>query len=1509
MSPQNTKNRFLRWTLWITGLLFGPLLLLILLLQVPAVQQKLFGKLLSEFREQTGFRVTFRTVYLSWYDQLEITEIDVRGADSVRVVSAGHLSVDFRLFELYRKGTLSLDRITLDRGNLNMIYQDGPDGNRILNFNRFTEGIMTFAGLDGQPSSSSTPFNCGEIIIGKTVVTVMDSLVMATPGIFQPQRFSFMVEQGSFSDFSLKGDTVALEIRSLTGLEELNQWPVRNITGHFLFSGRQLVLSNATLEAGKSILSDSIGLSFQSPDSIGDLNTMRFGFRFRNSVLHPADIHFFSGARPGLSAPVRINGQLDGGVPHLVFRDMSVETGNSNIRGRLEIDGLPDISQTFIQAKLNNSVLNLRDLGELIPAPVREKLHPLGTFRFKGNFLGFINDFVATGSFNTAMGLVESDLNFKVAGGNFDQSTYRGGLRLEKFHIGKLVSDTATFQDISMSGKIQGKGLTVATADFTLDGEIMSAGILKYNYRNITTRGRFSNHLFEGELGIRDPNLKLKVSGSVDLRHDPEIVKLSARIDTAALQPLHLSKTPFSFSTRADINTTGLTLDNLSGNAILHQLHLATEGTTLDMDSIRVHSEKRGKIRRLSVDTSLGSVDLMGNFNFEAVTADLDNIFQELYLGAQNNREALRKYYAVKRTTARDYRVDFLVRLHDLNPVIRFLGLDASISRRVQISGHFIHGLTTIFHAYSSIPQLTWKKTVFTDNEFDFNGSKLQDTTSVLAMLLISSARQQFSEKIATRKLVLEGIWNRDHVDIGLDFDQEGFDNSFRIKSELDFLQEGTLLKLLPSRIKLLGRQWTVNPQNKIMVRGPEIEISQLELTNDGRSMMVEGKLSEQDYGAELRVGLKDLTLDLINSLITEKLDGKLNGEVRIRNPYGNTSFQNNFRIDGLAVNDFLVGDIEGTNNWDAEQEAFVISFLVERMQTRAIDLTGLYVPDDPDNPLRITARFNQTQVRTFEPLVKDLFSNLGGTFSGVLDIGGTLARPTVAGDLVLNDAMMTVNYLNTAYRINGAVGITPQSIDFRNLELRDAFQNKGAFRGSIAHNRFSDFRLNLQGDFRNFQVLNTVAKQNELFYGQAYATGNIGFTGPLEKLFISATARTEKNTRIFIPISGTTTVERGDFIRFVSLQDTLKNKAKALVKKAQSMFTMNLNIEVTPDAYSEIIFDIKAGDIIRGYGKGNLKLDLDTRGEFSMFGLYEFERGFYNFTLGGVINKEFSINRGSRISWYGDPYSGTLAINAAYRQMASLEPILAANYSTGTVPASLRRRFPIEVVLTLEGPMLSPQINFDILARDLPENLPGDNQSGPVPVKFQFNAFKTRMDEQELKKQVFSLIVLKKFSSPETFTTSGVITNSVSEFLSNQLSYWLSQVDQNLEITLDLKLGSLDPNAMNISQLRMSYSLMNGRLRITRDGTLFSSQLTQSNVAALAGDWAVDYLLTADGKFKVRMYSKSNYNVLLSSINTQTAYTTGLSLSHTQNFNRFSELLRTAHKRQRPSELSLGPE
>jgi hypothetical protein len=192
---------------------------------------------------------------------------------------------------------------------------------------------------------------------------------------------------------------------------------------------------------------------------------------------------------------------------------------------------------------------------------------------------------------------------------------------------------------------------------------------------------------------------------------------------------------------------------------------------------------------------------------------------------------------------------------------------------------------------------------------------------------------------------------------------------------------------------------------------------------------------------------------------------------------------------------------------------------------------------------------------------------------------------------------------------------------------------------------------------------------------------------------------------------------------------------------------------------------------------------------------------------------------------------------------------------------------------------------------------VPLDGGKPPVQLNTEFKAFKAKLDEQELNKQVFSLIMLRRFSEPDAFTTSGALSSSVSELLSNQLSYWLNQVDQNLEIDFDL--GSFDQEAFNTFQLRLSYSFLGGRLRVTRDGT-FNNQYSRTDVANMLGDWTVDYLLTPDGKFKVKMYNRTNINQLTNTIGTQATITAGLSLTHTQNFNSWRELLTSARDRRR---------
>jgi len=1501
MNPQNTKKRVLKWALVL--LLSALILLLIpfLILQLPAVQQNVTERLLGRFNQLTGYPVKVDKIYLTWYDKLEVSGLSIRDSLQSEMITASQLDIDFNLFGLLTGDRFTIDQVSLNEPNLKLKWY-GSANNRKLNITGFAEQIQKLTG-PSKDTLPGRPVFISKVFLKKGMFSISDTLNNPITKTFNPTRFSVDIPSAKVINLNLKDDSIDLMVETLSATELEHQWPLHSFSSQFHFQDNKILFSQLKAKAGDSFLGDSLVVKL--PDAlVEDEANVSLVARLRNCKIGPKDIAFFTGQSLPIDQYIETKGDFSGSVDDFSFRNFTVKIGASSVNGMLEMEGLPVLDETFINARIKKATINPIQFNRLIPAEVQQRIAPFGMFSMAGNFTGFINDFVTDAKFNTRIGGIESNLNFKIQKGDILKSSYKGRLKLNAFNAGALISDTSIVKTITMSGSINGSGLTRDNADFVLDGKFDELNLLGYPYKGISSRARFARELFIGQVVVNDPYLKLKLDGSIDLRDNRNQIRLAGKIDTLAVRELGLSKEPFAIKTEVKVTTTGLTLDDLAGQLLFKKIKLLNDKGSLGTDSIHILAIRQPKSRRIIIGSSLATLEAHGNFRFDNLFNDLSAYFKEILLNAANNKEEIKKYYSAKSKEHTDYRMDFLFRLHDLNPVLTFFSTGIEISKRIQLSGHFINGYTSILHAYSNIPKLVVDDLTFTGNEVDFNGSKISDSTRVLAMLLISSERQQLTKSITTKNLILEGIWNGGHIDLGLDFDQEGYDNIIRINSELDFLSDSIRWRFLPSRLRLLGKEWKIDPGNMILAKGKEVQIKNLSLAQQNRSMVIQGNLSEKSEET-LKIKFNELSMDLVNSLIGEKLDGRLNGELNIKNYYTNTSIQSEFRIDELTINQFLAGDVTGTNNWDTEQEAFVINFRIDRMQRRIVDVTGLYVPGDDEKPLRLVANLNQTQIKIFEPLMKDLFSNWSGTATGAFDISGDLSKPIIKGSAEIADGQVTVNYLNSTYKLKGTVAAEPGNIEFKNLELGDLYTGKGLLKGQIRHENFSNFRLNLEASFRNLQALNTNAKQNDLFYGQACATGSLKISGPTDRINIQATARTDKNTRIYIPVGGTSTVERSSFIRFVNLRDSTtqhEEEEQERKKKSTSSLSMNFNLDITPDAYSEIIFDIKAGDIIRGWGTGNLKLDIDTQGDFSMFGSYEFDRGFYNFTLGGVINKEFAINKGSKISWFGDPYGGTLSINAAYRQLASLMPILTSPNSTTTPPASLRRKFPIEVNLLLDGPMLSPQINFDINARDLPENLPGDQSTGPIPVKFQFNAFKARLDEQELKKQVFSLIVLRRFTPQDAFTTSGGLTNSVSEFLSNQLSYWLSQVDQNLEVTLDL--GSLDEDAFNISQLRMSYSLMNGRLRVTRDGTLFSNQYNQSNMAALAGDWTVDYLLTPDGKFKVKMYSRSNYNALLSAINTQTAYTTGLSLSHTQSFNRFTELLRSSRKRARENNL-----
>jgi hypothetical protein len=237
---------------------------------------------------------------------------------------------------------------------------------------------------------------------------------------------------------------------------------------------------------------------------------------------------------------------------------------------------------------------------------------------------------------------------------------------------------------------------------------------------------------------------------------------------------------------------------------------------------------------------------------------------------------------------------------------------------------------------------------------------------------------------------------------------------------------------------------------------------------------------------------------------------------------------------------------------------------------------------------------------------------------------------------------------------------------------------------------------------------------------------------------------------------------------------------------------------------------------------------------------------------------------------------------------MASLAPLV-NDIESRQLP-EMKRRYHTEVMLDLQGELLSPDITFDIAIKDYPENNPELN--------FAVTNFNNTIsvDEQELNRQVFSLLILRRFSDRDSFDGTNAVGSSVSELISNQFSYWLSQVDENLEIDIDL--GSFDQDEFNTFQLRLSYTFLNGRLRITRDGG-FTDVNNETSTASVIGDVTVEYLLSENGKLWVKLYNRNNFNSINPTLSSNYSSTTqGISLVHIESFDTIKELFSQARNR-----------
>ncbi|MEM9824747.1 MAG: translocation/assembly module TamB domain-containing protein, partial [Bacteroidota bacterium] len=564
----------------------------------------------------------------------------------------------------------------------------------------------------------------------------------------------------------------------------------------------------------------------------------------------------------------------------------------------------------------------------------------------------------------------------------------------------------------------------------------------------------------------------------------------------------------------------------------------------------------------------------------------------------------------------------------------------------------------------------------------------------------------------------------------------------------------------------------------------------------------------------------------------------------------------------------------------DASKIAIKVDLLWENDE---LQVSGNY--DVKMRQFNVSSEIKKLELSLLDPYLQKVMGESQGTLNGAFELKGSPETPRLNGFLNLNGVSTQIAFTKARYNIaQQKITFDERQFDLGDLRLTDPQNRKANVKGKILHDFFKDFAFDLAVVTDEFHFLNTTVEDNALFYGQLFLKADIKIKGPLESPLVDIAATTLSQSDLTLsPFSEAEVIFNEDYIVFgnpeqLKAQDTIKAIYEA---KNIFPFDVNLNLALTDVANFNFVVDPLSGDQLSCRGNANLIVNFKPTGAIEMYGIYTVSSGQYKFSYGDFIQRTFQIQPGGTVVFNGDPLQSRFDLTA-FRTTPATTYELIANEATisDTERVEAQKRQPVQVLLSIKGDLANPQIDFDI-------QLPDDE--GTVVTSIVERKLETlRNEPNELNKQVFSLLLLNSFMSSSslspTLSSAGetAVLSSVSKLFSNQLNRLANKLIKGVEVSIDVnsyRSGFEEQQGNTSTEVGLGFSkkMFNDRLRVQATGNVdVTSSANTSEFSTLAGDFLLEYQLTANGNYLLKVFRKNSYDVFNESDNARN----GISIS-----------------------------
>lgn len=1206
------------------------------------------------------------------------------------------------------------------------------------------------------------------------------------------------------------------------------------------------------------------------------------------STISLRDVKQFSpGIFDGLSiklpanAAVTVEAMADGKIRDLNLSHLRVKTLDSttvDLHGTIK--GLPDAEKSVLDMKLDKLHTTRHDMTTVLSDSILPRSIAVPSWiDLEGKVKGSIRAPVVHALLTTQLGKLQADATL-----NFDSTArqnYDGKISLQQFQLGRLLRQDSTMGALNLDAAIKGRGFDIKDIDAALNLIVHDFEYNHYTYRDFKVDGTLRHYFFTGTAALSDKNLDIKLKGDLDYQGDVPHYKFTLSLLNADFKALHLSERALRMRGTLDVNLATTDFKVINGNIDIRKVAIFNGEKLYAVDSLLFVSIDQDGQSEINVHSDLLAGQFKGNINIAGLPEALRRHFDHYF--------SLKDPTFKKPVAPQNFNFHLEIKNTELLTEIILPDLEPFVPG--EIAGEFNSAedrlnlrmnIAQIKYAGVSLDSM-WMKVISNKESLDYTLSldKIKVDTMRIEQLKLSG--NVMHDSIYTIFTILDSLKKEKYV-LG------GVFNSY---------EDAFQFRFLPRLLKLDYERWTTPMYNTLRFTDKGLSPNDFYISKGNERILL---VKHENQDSTLTLAFRDVALKNVTSIIegVTPLDGVIDGDLTMGVARGG-SFNSELNIKSLVV----LGQAWGDLALKLQKTATSPTNIDLKIQGKHLDVTskGSLSSNTGESNIKLNTVLSKVDLAVIEPLARTQVTGLKGLLKGKVDIEGNTSSPAINGELIFDHAEFTPVLVGSKFTLQDErITLTGSGITLRNFTIRDAAGNTARVSGTAkARNKtYGSFDLALTLDAENFQIMKTTDEDNELFYGdvrintKARINGNSDFP----KIEVNASLSKGSTFTYVVPEVEKSILEQEGIVRFVD-RDAVKDpflkdlNPKDTIKSRFTGIDLTANIELTDQATFNVVIDPIAGDQLSVKGNSTLALTIDETGDMQLSGRYEISEGSYSLSFYKLVKRQFAIVKGSSISWTGDVLMPELDIRASYTVETSPIDLM----SNEGDYAQLRQRVPFIVYLILKGNLLTPDISFEL---DMPE----DKQSmlaGRVYAKIK--DINTR--ESDLNKQVFALLVLKRFISenPLDSQSGGDVATtartSVSRILSDQLNR-LSENVKGLQLTFDVKSyeqynASGGSEGQTQLQLGVQKSLLDDRLVVKVSGNLSvegDQDQQQRSYGDYIGDLALEYKLTKDGRLRVTGFRNSNYDMIDGDL-----IETGTGVIYIKDYDTFRELFRSNDK------------